>query len=92
MARTPAGTPPNPKGAERFLEEKATYTVRGSSQPDIEAGVAANWFDFRFSEYAVDGTSFADNQLPGIPKQQYQGYVTWRPGRYFVSSSTASAL
>jgi excinuclease ABC subunit C len=41
MARTPAGTPPNPKGAERFHEEKATYTVRGSSQPDIEAGVKA---------------------------------------------------
>lgn len=39
MARTPAGTPPNPKGAERFHEEKATYTVRGSSQPDIEAGI-----------------------------------------------------
>jgi excinuclease ABC subunit C len=41
MARTPAGTPPNPKGAERFHEEKATYTVRGSSQPDIEAGIKA---------------------------------------------------
>jgi len=41
MARTPAGTPPHPKGAERFHEERATYTVRGSAQPDIEAGVAA---------------------------------------------------
>lgn len=41
MARTPAGTPPHPKGAERFHEDRATYTVRGSAQPDIEAGVAA---------------------------------------------------
>ncbi|MBT2134365.1 excinuclease ABC subunit UvrC [Croceibacterium sp. LX-88] len=41
MARTPAGTPPHPKGAERFHEERATYTVRGAAQPDIEAGVAA---------------------------------------------------
>ena len=41
MARTPAGTPPNPKGAERFHEERATYTVRGDAQPDIEAGVKA---------------------------------------------------
>ncbi|AKM11505.1 excinuclease ABC subunit UvrC [Croceicoccus naphthovorans] len=40
MSRTEAGTPPNPKGSDRFLEEKATYTVRGS-QPDIEAGVGA---------------------------------------------------
>jgi excinuclease ABC subunit C len=40
MARTPAGTPPHPKGAERFNEERATYTVR-SGQPDIAAGVAA---------------------------------------------------
>ncbi|BBC73795.1 excinuclease ABC subunit C [Altererythrobacter sp. B11] len=41
MSRTPAGTPPNPKGAERFHEDRASYTLRGSSQPDIEAGVAA---------------------------------------------------
>jgi len=41
MSRTPAGTPENPGGQERFLEEKATYTVRGSERPDLEAGVAA---------------------------------------------------
>jgi excinuclease ABC subunit C len=41
MSRTPAGSPPHPQGAERFHEERATDTVRGSSQPDIEAGVAA---------------------------------------------------
>ncbi len=42
MSRTEAGTPPNPKGAERFNEERATYTVKGTgAQPDLEAGVAA---------------------------------------------------
>ena len=41
MSRSPAGTPPNPQGAERFHEERATYTVRGSDVPDLEAGVAA---------------------------------------------------
>jgi excinuclease ABC subunit C len=41
MARSPAGTPPNPQGAERFHEERATYTVRGTERPDLEAGVAA---------------------------------------------------
>ncbi|MCW1381202.1 excinuclease ABC subunit UvrC [Novosphingobium sp. KCTC 2891] len=41
MPRTPAGSPTSPQGAERFHEEKATYTVRGAEQPDIEAGVAA---------------------------------------------------
>ena len=41
MSRTPAGSPPDPRGAERFNEDRATYTVRGSDQPDLEAGVAA---------------------------------------------------
>ena len=40
MARTPAGTPNDPRGAERFNEERAAYTV-SSAQPDLEAGVAA---------------------------------------------------
>jgi excinuclease ABC subunit C len=41
--RTPmskAGRPDQPNAAERFNEERATYTVR-SGQPDIEAGLAA---------------------------------------------------
>ena len=41
MSRTEAGTPPNPRGAERFHEERATYAVQGAGKPDIEAGVAA---------------------------------------------------
>ena len=38
MARAPAGTPHHPQGTERFNEERATYTVRGSDQPDLQAG------------------------------------------------------
>jgi excinuclease ABC subunit C len=41
MARTPAGTPHDPRGQERFNEDRATYTVKGSSQPDLNAGVEA---------------------------------------------------
>ena len=43
MSRTPAGSPPDPRGAERFHEERAAYTVKGAggAQPDIEAGVKA---------------------------------------------------
>jgi excinuclease ABC subunit C len=42
MARTPAGTPTSPQGAERFHEERATYTVKGAgAQPDLDAGVSA---------------------------------------------------
>ena len=41
MAKTPAGTPSTPTGAERFNEDRASYTVRGTGQPDIEAGIAA---------------------------------------------------
>lgn len=40
MARTPAGTPSHPEGAERFLEGRAADTLK-SAQPDIEAGVRA---------------------------------------------------
>ena len=40
MSRTPAGSPPNPQGAERFHEERATFALRGSERPDIEKGVA----------------------------------------------------
>jgi excinuclease ABC subunit C len=40
MARTPAGRPPDPRGAERFNEERAAYTV-SSAQPDLEVGVTA---------------------------------------------------
>ncbi|EIZ80599.1 excinuclease ABC subunit C [Novosphingobium sp. Rr 2-17] len=38
MARTPAGTPDHPKGTERFREDRATSTVRGTDQPDLVAG------------------------------------------------------
>ncbi|HEY9553615.1 excinuclease ABC subunit UvrC [Allosphingosinicella sp.] len=31
----------DPTSSDRFHEERATYTVRGSDKPDIEAGVAA---------------------------------------------------
>jgi excinuclease ABC subunit C len=40
MARTPAGTPHDPRGKERFNEERAASTVAGA-QPDLAAGVAA---------------------------------------------------
>ncbi|MCZ8135370.1 MAG: excinuclease ABC subunit UvrC [Porphyrobacter sp.] len=40
MVRTPAGTPHDPRGAERFNEERAAYTV-ASAQPDLEGGVQA---------------------------------------------------
>ena len=36
-----ADRPDLPNAASRFNEEKATYSVRGSEQPDIEAGIAA---------------------------------------------------
>ena len=36
-----ADRPDHPGAAERFNEENATYAVRGSDAPDLEAGVAA---------------------------------------------------
>jgi excinuclease ABC subunit C len=36
-----ADRPDIPGSEDRFLEEKATYTVRGEGAPDLEAGVAA---------------------------------------------------
>ncbi len=40
-SRTPAGSPPDPRGAQRFNEERAASTVRGDASPDLAAGVAA---------------------------------------------------
>ncbi|GMN02670.1 excinuclease ABC subunit UvrC [Erythrobacter sp. MTPC3] len=40
MSKTPAGTPHDPRGAERFNEERAAYTV-SSAKPNLEAGVTA---------------------------------------------------
>jgi excinuclease ABC subunit C len=40
MSRTPAGTPHDPRGSDRFNEERAAYTV-SSAQPDLEGGVQA---------------------------------------------------
>ena len=44
MARSDFPSDPEstyPKGADRFNEDKASYTLRGSDQPDIDRGVAA---------------------------------------------------
>ncbi|WP_017666031.1 excinuclease ABC subunit UvrC [Porphyrobacter sp. AAP82] len=40
MARTPAGTPHDPRGGDRFNEARAAQTV-ASAQPDLEGGVRA---------------------------------------------------
>jgi len=41
MDRTPAGRPDLPGSGDRFNEEKATFALRGSDAPDLEAGVMA---------------------------------------------------
>ena len=40
MSRTKAGSPNDPRGQERFHEERATKTV-ASAQPDLETGINA---------------------------------------------------
>jgi len=39
--RTPADRPDFPGAADRFNEERATYAVQGSDQPDLDKGIAA---------------------------------------------------
>ena len=39
--KTAAGRPEHPDAADRFSEERAAYTVKGSDKPDIEAGIRA---------------------------------------------------
>jgi excinuclease ABC subunit C len=41
MDRTPADRPDFPGAADRFNEERATYAVQGSDQPDLDKGAAA---------------------------------------------------
>ncbi len=40
MSKTPAGSPHDPRGPDRFNEERAAYTV-SRAQPNIEVGVTA---------------------------------------------------
>ena len=40
MSRSKAGSPNDPRGKERFHEERATKVV-ASAQPDLEAGITA---------------------------------------------------
>lgn len=40
MSKTPAGTPHDPRGAERFNESRAAYTV-ARAQPNLQEGVSA---------------------------------------------------
>jgi excinuclease ABC subunit C len=40
-AEPKSGRPDQPHAADRFNEDAATYAVRGSERPDLEAGVAA---------------------------------------------------
>ncbi|AKQ43404.2 excinuclease complex nuclease subunit [Aurantiacibacter atlanticus] len=41
MSRSKAGSPPDPRGKERFNEERAAYTVKGNAQPDLDGGITA---------------------------------------------------
>ena len=41
MSRSKAGSPSDPRGKERFHEDRAADTVKGSVQPDFEAGTKA---------------------------------------------------
>ena len=41
MNRTPADRPDHPGSGNRFNEEQATYSLRGTDAPDLEAGVKA---------------------------------------------------
>lgn len=41
MDRTTADRPDHPGAGDRFNEEKATYALRGSDAPDLEAGIKA---------------------------------------------------
>ena len=43
----------NPRAPDRFLEEAATYSVRGADAPDLHTGIAAIWaFLFLFIGYS----------------------------------------
>ena len=81
-----------PGGGGRRYFRNAGRTRRNGAEagvmlflPAIEVGLAATWFDFRFTDYVVGDQHFDGNHLPGVPRQQLQTYLTWRPGRVFLS-------
>jgi iron complex outermembrane receptor protein len=51
----------------------------------VEIGASYSYAHFRFREFVVGETDFAGNAIPGVPRQQLQGSVTYRPGRFFAT-------
>ena len=45
----------------------------------------------RFDRYSLDGTDYADNEIPGLPRHLGFVELAWRPGRWRRSRRTRAA-
>lgn len=55
------------------------------------AAAAYSYSDFVFDEYAVSGTDFSGKRIPGVPRHQAQGSLTWRGSKLFVTSEVVTS-
>ncbi|HEX6050158.1 MAG TPA: TonB-dependent receptor [Gemmatimonadaceae bacterium] len=70
-------------GGRRYFRNAGTTRRRGgelglaASLGRAAVGASYSYSDFSFRDYVVGTNDFGGNTIPGIPNQQFQGYVTW---------------
>jgi iron complex outermembrane receptor protein len=80
-----------PGGAGRRYFRNAGSTLRTGVEASLATqigmaslGLSYSYSHFRFEDYEVAGTDFADKRIPGIPIQQLQGSATFRNGAWYL--------
>ena len=87
-----------PGGAGRTYYRNAGRTTRrgvelsaGTYLGPVEAGVSYTYSDFHFAQFTVDTNNYGGNVIPGVPRQQLQGYATLHRGATFLTLEGAGA-
>lgn len=82
-----------PGGGGRRYFRNAGRTQRRGAEAGIgayagawTASVSYAWSHFRFVDFTVGDQSFAGSRIPGIPRQQLQGSVTWIGGTMYATA------
>lgn len=82
-----------PGGAGRTYYRNAGRTRREGAELGLTAEVGAvelgatySYAHYRFRQFVVDTVNLAGNEIPGIPTNQFQAFVTWRRGPLFATA------
>ncbi len=87
-------------GGRRYFRNAGRTQRRGAeggigvSAGEFTTHVSYAWSHFRFLDFTVGEQTFAGSRIPGIPRQQLQGSVTWNSRALYatVEGMTASSV